>query len=233
MRRLLSILMILLFTGSFLQAQRLKVVKPTLTKSKPRYTRLAFGAGITRGSVYLTRNVKSNNDATGFKANIVYGGARLVRTSFEITTYKRINIEPTWYNVRALTLEANVHFLARFKSRKAVFYPLFGLSYNVFEGFFTGQNDYLNLQSVYKLNRVVRTVWVGLNAGVGYEYYFKPGSFFLDYKMRVGMTDGTNQLNIMDVCFSAGLRINMRAPSVYNIFKGTRSRYVLHSREID
>src|SRR5436190_1428335 len=116
MRRLLSFLLILVFTGSFLQAQRLRVVKPTLAKSKPRYTRLAFGAGITRGAVYLTRNVKSNNDATGFKANIIYGGARLMRTSFEITTYKRINIEPTWYNVRAFTLDANLHFLARFKT---------------------------------------------------------------------------------------------------------------------
>ena len=52
-----------------------------------------------------------------------------------------------------------------------------------------------------------------------------------DYKMRIGVNEGNKQLTILDVCFAAGLRFNMRAPSIYRLFKGTRSRYLLDTRE--
>ncbi|MDI1354636.1 MAG: hypothetical protein PSX36_06945 [bacterium] len=224
MRNRLLAMFVFLLLGGVLPAQ-LKVVKPIVTH--PKRTTLAFGLGATRSVVYLSRNIKANNDAKGLTISAVYGGARLLRVSVEYTYYRILDISPTWYDIRANTIEANLHFLARFKSRKAVFYPIVGLSYNVFSGYFTGVNDYLNLTSLYPVNETVTTHWLGLNAGTGYEYYFKPGSLFIDYKMRVGVTEGTNQLNIQDVCFSAGLRFNFRVPSIYKVFKGTRGRYSL------
>gem|GEM_PF-6814592 len=32
----------------------------------------------------------------------------------------------------------------------------------------------------------------------------------------------------MDVCFTAGIRYNFKVPSVYKLFKGTKSRYMLN-----
>lgn len=224
MRKGISTWVFLLFLSVGLTAQ-LKVVKPIVTH--PKRTTLAFGLGLTRSVVYLSRNVKPDNNADGFNASAVYGGARLMRLSLEYTYYRTMNIEPTWYDIKAHTIEANVHFLARFKSKKAVFYPIVGISYNIFSGYFTGVNDYLNLTSLYPVNETVTTRWPGLNVGTGYEYYFKPGSFFIDYKMRVGFTEGTNQVNIQDVCFSAGFRFNLRVPTIYTVFKGTRGRYSL------
>ena len=207
------------------QAQ-LRVIKPV--KTYPKKTNFAIGAGLTRSVLFLTRNVKENNDATGYNFSVIYGGARILRVSMEYTYYRPINIEPTWLNIKANTIEANAHIIARFKTTKAFFYPLFGLSYNHFSGYFTGRNDFLHLSEKYKTNTTVTTNWLGLNMGTGYEQYFGPVSIFIDYKMRVGFTDGNgHQINIMDVCIGGGLRYNIKVPSVYKLFSGTKNRYFL------
>ncbi|MGZ6416829.1 MAG: hypothetical protein ACXVDW_21795, partial [Bacteroidia bacterium] len=64
------------------------------------------------------------------------------------------------------------------------------------------------------------------------EHYIKPFSFFVDYKMRVGESD-KKQLNIMDVCFTLGIRCNFIVPSIYKIFRGTRSRYFLDTENVE
>jgi hypothetical protein len=221
---------VLLYSISFLFCLNIKaqtrIIKPV--KTYPKKTNLAFSVGRTRSVLFLSRNVKENNDAKGFSFSAIYGGSKILRVSLEYTMYKQINIEPTWFNIQANTIEANVHVLARVKNTKALFYPLFGLSYNHFSGFFTGRNDFINLAEKYKINSVVTTNWLGLNVGTGYEQYIGPVSFFIDYKMRVGAYDGKEQhVNITDVCISFGLRYNIKAPSIYKIFRGTKNRYFL------
>lgn len=243
MPRALSYFFLFLFAVQLSPAQiQNRPVKPLprpqvrpAPKKYPKKTNLGLGLGVARSVVYLARNVKPNNDATGLHTSLVYGGARLFRASLEYTRYMNINIAPTWYNVRCNTLELNMHILARFKSNNAYFYPLFGLSYNTFSGIYTGINDYLNLGSIYEKDKRAVTYWLGFNVGTGYEFYFKPGSFFLDYKMRIGITEGYKQLNIQDVCIAAGFRFNLRAPSVYSLFiyRGTRSRYLLDKSDED
>ncbi len=204
---------------------QVKIVKPVKTRAKT--TNLAIGFGAAKSVLYLNRNVKENNDASGLQASLVYGGSNIFRFSFEYTFYRPINIAPTWYDIKASTFEANMHIIARFKNTDAIFYPLVGISYNTFSGFFTGKNDFLNLLDKYKPNQIVVTQWVGVNIGTGYELFLKRVSFFLDYKMRVGFTDGKKQLNIIDVCFGGGIRYNLKVPSIYKLFRGTRSRYLL------
>jgi len=218
-----SLLFVLSATG------QLKVIKPVVKPAKR--TNLAIGYGRSRSVVYLNRNVKQDNDARGHHLSLVYGGNRLIRFSAEYTRYKLKNIAPTWYDITASTLDANLHFLARFQSNKALFYPIVGLSYNTFAGFFTGQNDFLNLRAIYPINQRVNSSWIGLNVGTGFEYFFRPGSFYIDYKMRLGFSEGTENLNIMDVCFTAGLRYNLRVPSLYGLFRGTRGRYFIKGEE--
>jgi hypothetical protein len=218
------------------QNKPVKVIPKKTVKSLakyPRRTNLALGFGVTRSVVYLSRNVKPDNDATGLNTSLIYGGSKLFRVSFEYTHYKTLNIAPTWYDIRANTIEVNMHALARFRNRNAYFYPLFGLSYNRFSGIYTGVSDFLNLKTLYEPNKRAYTRWIGLNIGTGYEIYFKPGSFFLDYKMRIGFTEGYNKLNIQDVCITAGLRFNLRVKSIYSIFlyRGTRSRYLLDTSD--
>ncbi|MDO9001429.1 MAG: hypothetical protein Q7W45_16810 [Bacteroidota bacterium] len=208
---------------------QVKTVKPVKTHS--RKTNLGIGGGVTKSVLFLTRNVKENNDAFGFNGSFIYGGENIFRGSLEYTYYRKIDIQPTWFNIKAYTIEANVHVLARFKKTKSYFYPLFGLSYNSFSGFFTGKDDFLKLSDKYKTNEIAKTNWLGFNVGAGYEHYFKQISVFGEYKMRVGKSDGQLQINIMDVCFSCGLRYNIRVPSIYKIFSGTKSRYLLESKE--
>jgi hypothetical protein len=205
---------------------QLRRIKPV--KTYPKTTNFSFGAGLTRSVLFLSRNVKENNDASGINLNLIYGGAKLLRVSIEYSYFSPINIEPTWTNIHANSIEANAHVIARFKNTKAFFYPLFGLSYNHFSGFFTGKNDFLNVGVKYKANTSVTNNWLGLNVGTGYEQFFGQMSVFIDYKMRVGIDDGkSKQINIMDVCISAGLRYNIKVPSVYKLFSGTKGRYFL------
>ncbi len=206
---------------------QVRVIKPV--KTHPRKTNLAFGTGVMRSFIFLTRNVQDNNDATGFTGSVVYGGEKIFRGCLEFTGYRKIDIVPTWYNIKAYTIELNGQALARFKNTRAYFYPLFGISFNSFKGYFTGKNDFLHLTGKYEPNQVARTNWIGANVGAGYEQYFKRISIFGEYKMRIGRSN--KQLTIMDVCFSAGLRFNLRVPSVYKIFSGTKNRYLLESKD--
>lgn len=232
MRRLALLTALFLFTGFAFFAQ-VKVVRP-VKKSKPKTTNFGIGGGITSSVLFLAQNVKENNNALGFNGAIVYGGSkRNLRASFEYTTYRKVDIEPTWYNIKASTIEANLHIIARFREIKAYFYPIVGLSYNRFSGYFTGINDFLNLRAVYKTNTVATKYWLGVNVGTGYEVYFKKVSFYVDYKMRIGTAQQHKQLNIMDVCFFGGLRYNIKVPSVYQVFRGTRSRYMLDKEDGD
>ncbi len=223
---ILFILLSIVSATSLKAQKRVHTIKPI--KSYPTKTNFAIGAGFSRSVLFLSRNVKENNDANGYNFSVLYGGSRIVRVSLEYTYYRPINIEPTWFNINASSIESNAHIIARFKNTKAFFYPLFGLSYNHFSGFFTGRNDFLNLREKYQINSVVSTNWLGLNVGTGYEQFFKQISLFLDYKMRVGFNDGINrQINIMDVCISAGLRYNIKVPSIYKLIKGNKTRYFL------
>lgn len=208
---------------------QVRVVKPI--KTRPLTTKLGFGAGLAGSVLYLSRNVKENNEAYGYQFSMVYGGTHLFRGSLEYTGYQTMDIAPTWYKVKANTVELNLHIMARFSEGKAVIYPIFGFSYNTFSGFYTGVRDFLNLGALYPYNSEVLTRWWGFNAGTGYEHYFDRWSLFLDYKMRIGVSEGYNELNILDVCLSAGLRINLIVPTPYGLFKGPRNRYRLKKVE--
>lgn len=210
---------------SFSLKSQLKTAKPIKTHAK--YSNFALGIGATRSVLYLNRNVKENNDATGLHFSLIYGGNKNLRLSTEYSYFFPINIEPTWFNIRAKCIESNLHIIARFTKTKAYFYPIVGISYNEFSGFFTGRNDFLNLTDKYGKNTHVKTIWYGLNVGTGYEYYIYNFSLFLDYKMRIGLAE-KKQLNIMDVCFTAGLRYNFKVPTLYKLFNGTKSRYMLN-----
>lgn len=228
-RLILHISFVFLFFQNYFS--QVKVIKPIITHS--RFTNLEISSGLTKSVLFLSRNIKQNNDAVGYNGSIIYGGSKIFRGSLEYTYYKKIDILPTWYNIKAQTIEVNIHALARFEKTKAYFYPLFGVSYNTFSGYFTGLNDFMYLSTKYKINEVAKTNWFGLNVGVGFEQYFKQLSIFGEYKMRIGKSDYQNPINIMDVCFSFGLRYNFKAPSIYKIFSGTKSRYLLEPKAKD
>jgi hypothetical protein len=218
------------FLISLSVSSQVRVLKP-VKKAKPKYTNLALGAGIASSVLFLERNVKSNNDAHGIAFTAAYGGARMMRVTAEYIYYYPINIDPTWYNIHAYTIESNGHIIAKTKSNKDFFYPLFGLSYNHFQGYFTGKDDFQSLAQRYAVNSTVVTNWVGLNVGTGYEHFFGPVSVFLDYKMRIGANNGNSQqqsrINIMDICITAGIRGNLRVPTIYKMVSGSRQRYFL------
>lgn len=197
------------------------------TKKPPvKKTNFQFGLGGMGSVLYLSRNIKENNDAYGYALYANYGGNKLIRISMQYTFYKPINIEPTWYNIHAYTLEANMELLARFPNGKSFLYPFVGLSYNSFSGFFTGFDDFLNLREYYKANSTVENKWLGVNCGTGFEHTIGPVVLFCDYRMRVGKMDHSG-INIMDVCYGFGVRIKLgvRAINIGKIFKRTKNKY--------
>src|SRR5687767_6413341 len=88
---------------------RVRVVKP-VKKAKPESTRLSIGAGITESVLFLARNTREDNEAKGINLNLSYGITRLLRANVEVTRYFPIDIAPTWYDIKAYTVEANMHF---------------------------------------------------------------------------------------------------------------------------
>lgn len=243
--RVLVIYLLLFLNGSVL-AQTDKTIPKQTSKTEPnskqsvslqikktesKFTNFGLGVGLTRSVIFLSRNIIEFNDATGLNFCAVYGGNKLTRFTAEFHRFNSINIAPTWYNIKAKTYEANVQFLARFKKNKDLIYPITGISVNEFKGFFTGRDDFQNLRKKYKINTEVRSYWIGVNFGLGYEHSFGPVNAYIIYKMRIGAQDVNERLNIMDVCYSFGLRYDMKAlrPKylVKRIFRSYNNRYLL------
>lgn len=227
MRKLIGIVLVLLSLSHHAQVKYNETKKPSPKKAAPlkaikgesHFTNMGLGIGVTRSVIFLSRNVKEFNDANGLNLCYVYGGHKLMRFSAEYSQYKSINIEPTWYDIKARTYEVNVQFLAHFRSDKALIYPITGISVNEFTGFFTGKDDFQNLRDKYPINSVVKSYWIGANFGVGYEYKFGPIKAYLTYKMRVGAQDINEKLNIMDVCYHLGLRYDFQTLKYKYVFK--------------
>jgi hypothetical protein len=205
---------------------QVRVVKPI--KTKPLTTKFSFFCGIAKSELILERNIHSNNAAFGYHGGISYGFNSVLRGTLEYVQYRKLDIMPTWSDIRARTFEINLHYLARLQGTPAYFYPITGISYNIFNGFFTGMNDYLNLADRYARNDYAHTRWLGANLGLGFEYFFKPVSIFGEFKMRAGLTE-SHHLSVLDVYFGAGFRYNLSVPSIYKMFRGTRSRYMLRT----
>jgi hypothetical protein len=206
--------------------------QPTVIKKRKirelNPTQLGVGVGVTRSVLYLSRNIKEQNDATGYTASLTWHTHRNWRFCAEATKFNTINIEPTWQNIRAYNFELNAQLFARFNNINTLFYPIFGLSYNTFRAYFTGINDFMNLKEFYSPQTTVNTNWLGLNVGAGIEHRFRDITVFGTYRMRVGKMERKNQFNIMDVCYGAGIRYDIKMPNLFNIFKGTRGRYNLN-----
>lgn len=215
-KKIISLLVILttLYCHSFF-SQVTKIAKPVqkpannvlnkLDKEK-KYTRWSIKAGGNISVIFLARNVKEKNNEPGYCAGITYEVNDFIRVASLYTRFKPLNIEPTWLNINANTFETNVEILAKFPNNKTLLYPFVGISYNTFKGFFTGQSDYLNLREYYTVNSIVKNKWLGINLGTGVEHNFGILGVFIDYRMRVGRQD--NAINIMDVCYTGGLRVH-------------------------
>ena len=201
--------------------------KPTPAKETKDegITNVQIGGGVIGSVLYLSRNIKEGNDALGYTIIANYGGHKLLRFSAQYTNYFPINIEPTWYTIKANTIEANVEVLARFKNNKTYLYPFAGLSYNTFKGYFTGMNDYLNLREKYKANSTVISYWMGLNVGTGLEHTIGRFVLFADYRMRVGRSEDRSGITIMDVCYSGGLRLKLWVPTFHKLYRGIHDKY--------
>ena len=171
------------------------------------YARMSLKAGIGTSVIYLARNIKDHNNEPGYLAGFTYNINHFTRLSGLYTHYRPINIAPTWSNIKANTYELNVEVLAKFPNNKTLVYPFAGISYNTFKGFFTGQSDFLNLKEYYTVNSTVKNNWLGLNLGTGIEHNFGIVGVFIDYRMRVGKQE--KNINIMDVCYTGGLKVRL------------------------
>ncbi len=225
--RYLTLIIVFSFSLCFSQKNKL----PPAEKKAVNKTNFGVGFGVARSVVFLSRNIKEFNDATGWTFNMIYGGHKLVRFAFDYSQFSSLNIEPTWLDIKAKTYEVNIQFIARFKNIKSIIYPITGFSLNQFNGLFTGKEDFQNLREKYSSNTYIKSNWFGTNFGLGYEQAIGPFKAVLSYKMRVGTSDVNAKVNIMDVCYGLGLRYDMKASTPRHfyrtIFRKTRNRYAL------
>lgn len=211
MKLILYITAIITLCSSSVFSQIKKTAIPAKTnaiekKDKgPVYTKWSVKAGANISVIYLARNVKDKNNEPGYCGGVTYEMNDFIRISTLYTHFQPINIEPTWLNIKANTYEMNLEILARFPNKKTLLYPFVGLSYNTYNGFFTGEADYLNLKEYYKVNSTIKNKWLGVNIGTGFEHNFGIIGLFLDYRMRVGKQE--KGINIMDVCYTFGLKV--------------------------
>lgn len=183
------------------------IVIPAQTQDEKKYTPWSLKAGANISVIYLARNVKESNNEPGYCGGLTYEINNFVRVSTLYTRFQPINIEPTWLNVRANTYEMNLEIIAKFPNKKTLLYPFVGFSYNTYSGFFTGESDYLNLREYYPVNSIVKNQWLGFNLGTGLEHNFGILGLFVDYRMRVGKQE--NAINIMDVCYTFGIKVHI------------------------
>lgn len=222
---------LLTFCFQSLSAQVKKTTKtaPTSTltpkkleKEKP-YTRWSLKVGGNISVIYLARNVKEKNNEPGYCGGLTYEVNNFVRVSCLYTRFNPINIKPTWLDVKANTYESNLEIIARFPNKKTLLYPFVGISYNTYSGFFTGESDYLNLREYYPINSTVKNQWLGVNLGTGLEHNFGIVGLFLDYRMRVGKQE--TAINIMDVCYTGGIKIRFPYGKLAKSMSSTNDRF--------
>lgn len=212
------------------QSHAQKTTKPEIKKTKPtipakkekEFSKLSLKTGFNISVIYLARNIKEDNNEPGYSAGLTYRVNNFIRVSGLYTQFRPINIEPTWINVNANTIESNLEIMANFPNKQTLLYPFVGLSYNTYKGFFTGQQDYLNLIEYYPANSVVKNNWLGVNLGTGIEHTFGIVGLYLDYRMRVGKQE--RGFNIMDVCYTGGVKITLPKNKLKSIFS-TRDRF--------
>ena len=180
-------------------------ITPLKKDKEPPYTQWSLKAGANLSVIYLARNIKEKNNEPGYCGGLTYEANHFIRIATLYTRFQPTNIKPTWLDVKASSYEVNMEIMARFPNKKTLLYPFVGVSYNTYQGFFTGESDYLGLREYYSVNSIVKNRWFGLNLGTGLEHNFGILGIFVDYRMRVGKEE--EAINIMDVCYTAGLKV--------------------------
>ncbi len=229
-RHIFIICFCILFCINTVEAQRTTAVKTKTITPSPKhkemqFTKWSIRLGANIGVLYLGRNTKEKNNEPGYCGGLSYEANNLLRISALYTHFKPVNILPTWENINANTYEVNLEIIARFPNKKTLLYPFVGLSYNTFSGFFTGQKDYSNLRNFYPINSRINNNWLGINLGTGLEHNFGLIGLYIDYRMRIGKEE--TAFNIMDVCYTAGLKVKIPYGKLAKKYFGTNDRYNL------
>jgi outer membrane protein assembly factor BamA len=192
---------------------------------------LGLAGGLSKSVVFLTRNINEFNDAYGLYLQLsVNRPKKLIRNEISFTNYRKIQIEPTWKDVKSWTIEHNVNFMARFVKTDAYLFPTAGWCFSRYEGFFTGVSDVQGLRAKFRPNTNVRQYWAGLNFGVGAEKIFYPFSIGMYYKMRVSNGDLIDKLSIVDVCYHFFAKYYFKR-IFSKKYLGPRGRYILKTNE--
>ena len=164
--------------------------------------KFSLGYGRLNGVVYMSRNVDVLNSANGHAFSLLYSQSDLFRWEIAFQRFSDFDMNPSWKSVKARTMECNLMCLARTQGGGLLFYPIAGLSYNSFNAFYTGIQDYTLMSKTTQPNTVIQSFWPGINTGVGSSLCIGNLEISLQYKMRIGQTPGLRDLNIQDIQFS-------------------------------
>lgn len=166
------------------------------------FSPLTLGYGRVNGVVYMSRNVDIENAVNGNAYTVMYTLSDIFRAELLFQHFKAFDMLPSWKTVKAQALEFNVMCMARTASGTVLFYPLAGLSWNRFNAYYTGVQDYTQMRKYAKPLSSYSSNWPGFNAGVGASYCIGACELSLQYKMRMGQTAQLHDFNIQDVQFS-------------------------------
>jgi hypothetical protein len=125
---------------------------------------------------------------------------------------------PAWGGIIARNFDLNMHFLYyNVAATEAKFYGIFGFSYQQWSGVYQGTPAFDRDVYDYKPGDQVKFNWPALNVGIGFERFYNHVGMFGEFKFRGGQDYSSDPFAIVDVCITAGIRINLLA--IGNIYK--------------
>jgi hypothetical protein len=128
----------------------------------------------------------------------------------EYTYQVNHDAEPAWENIRAYNLDLNLTYLYfNVGESNTKFYALNGVCFQQWIGQYKGPAAVNQDNLDYKPGDFKRFNWASLNAGIGFERRYDYFGLYGEFKFRFGKNNPSDPFGIVDVCGSAGVKINL------------------------
>jgi hypothetical protein len=195
-----------------------KQTKPTQSKTNThpkkdtaantnRTNIIQIGVGSFLTSSNFFRNDQQSTLCPALSTRLYYQPNGFIRFVVDYSIVEKINIIPTWMNVKNSFLDINAHFLMHFNNtNRGLIYFILGATSQSWKGYYTGIDD-INYAKDEKIqpNTNYKAIYYGANIGVGFEFKILP-RFDAYGEVRFRIMDTDVAFGLSDVCFGVGLK---------------------------
>jgi hypothetical protein len=177
----------------------------------PRGIYIGMSASFSGIDIY--KNYFQNPHKYGYSPRVYWEFSNVMRLSAEFTRIPHFNFDPSWSNLRTTNLDLNLHFMARIKEEKSIFYLMMGICNHHWTGHFKQQSAYYDAIAYYKPGSVISENIVKMNLGAGMERAFKYFEIFAEMRYRFSTEDGA--FTVTDVAANVGIKKKFNAGKLF------------------